>query len=106
MRISSAAESSVRARATGVTTAVTSSPIKTTLPAPITKLQKRQVRKDVLAGNISTAKELRVESFADRAFANAVNSGSLKLDQNMDLAIWQRLDYKQKAFYLQSKGVL
>ena len=82
------------------------SPTKTTLPAPITKLQKRQVRKDVLAGNISTAKELRVESFADRAFANAVNSGTLKLDRNMDLSIWQRLDYKQKGIYLQAKGII
>ena len=82
------------------------SPTKTTLPAPITKLQKRQVRKDVLAGNISTAKELRVESFTDRAFANAVNSGTLKLDRNMDLSIWQQLDYKQKGIYLQAKGII
>lgn len=102
----SAESATVKSKATGKTTAVKGSPTKTTLPGPINKKQKRQVRQDVLAGNISTARQIRVESIADRAFANAVNKGTVKLDDSMDLAIWQRLDYKSKAFWLQSKGLI
>ena len=95
-----------KGKATGTTTVVKASPTKTTLPAAITKKQLRQVRKDVLAGEITTARQLRNESHVDSTFANAVNKGTLKLDQNMDLALWQRLDWKQKAVWLAGKGLL
>lgn len=77
-----------------------------TLDGSVVRLKEvRGVRKDILAGKITPAKEAAKEVILDRAFHAGVNEGKIKLSKSLSLAIWNKLSIKDKASTLHGFGL-